>query len=106
MEYVLKIGLNIPAGNDLRLVGDLDRHFVVLDRESGLGKDINVRTETSDRRRNWRIGHRRPENIVRPLVPNADEIDASLGIEIRNIAIRRACRQAGKNSDALLRIVS
>src|SRR5580704_5226255 len=89
MEDILKIWLNGPAGNDLRLIGEFDHQFVVAQWQSGFFKEIFFEIEFPETGRELQKGCRDTKSVIQPFIPKSHEIDPRIGIKVYEIAIGR-----------------
>ena len=82
MKDILKIWLNGPAGNDLRLIGEFDYQFIIAQRQSGFFKESSFAIKFHETGRELREGCREAKTVVRPLIPQPHEIDPCFGIKV------------------------
>ena len=95
---ILEIGLNDPAGTDLRLIGNFECELIGADRQGFACEKSRVSIKGADRWGELRKGCCASKCIIRSLLPNPYKIDSSLCIKVHQIAIRRAHRNTRKSA--------
>src|SRR5665213_1158627 len=106
MGDVLKVRLQAPAGADLILIDHRHQRLETAGRPARPVDLLEIDVKRPRPGRDPRIAGGNAEFIVGALVAQSDPFNAGVGVEIDQIAVRRAVRGASKNPDAAIGVLA
>src|SRR5665213_3234144 len=106
MSDVLDVWLQGPTGADFILIDGCHQRFKTARRPARPVDRLEIDVERSRPGRDARIAGGNSEFVVGALVVKSDPFDAGVGVEIDQVAVRRAVRGAGKNPDAAVVVLA
>ena len=108
--WIRRAAARVPDILDVRLQSEATPNFVLVDRgqkrlrrpdrpgRSVQGLEIAI--ESLRLRRHVRVGDGQAKLVVRPRLLKTDQLQAAVGVEVDEIAVRRRIRCAGEDADA------
>src|SRR3569832_2383906 len=105
MNDVLKVRLQRPSAADFVLVDSGHQRFRASNRPGRSGQLLKVEIERASPGRNLCFCGGDAELVLRALLAQADELDASICIEVDDVAIGRTVGRTEKNPNAAIVIM-